>query len=290
MPSSIGKAFRDRLPLKLCHTGVDQELFNNFCTNFSCILMTQSLDTNKSSPLLDRLLEGRDEQYKAKILQLVSYCGITDFNDPMFLFLLATGQLQLLLTDAPKDLGDLFAQGNKQTKQIFDKWAAEISSCLLGVEQGIVLRQQRAIAEASKAMVEKVIKDGEERHKKFLKDAERAESRRLFKSILPAAGILTAIFGAGCFMGMTVPPYLQGGYVGTRNLTAEDVASLNWASSAEGKKAKQLMEWNRDYLDVCEKDAKALGVKLTFGKSQADGGYCILWTRPPQERGLKPSK
>lgn len=252
--------------------------------------MTQSIDTNNSSSALDRLLEGRDPQYKAKILQLVNHCGITDFNDPMFLLMLATGQLQLMLADAPKDLGDLFIQGNKQTRHIFDKWAHEISAVLLGVEAGIVQRQQTAIAEASKLMVEKVIKDGEERHKKFLKDAERAESKRFFKSILPAAGILTAIFGVGCFMGMTVPPFLQGGVVGTRTVTAEDVASLNWAKSAEGKKAHQLMDWNRDYLDVCEKDAQALGVKLTFGKSTAQKGYCILWTRPPEDRGLNPSK
>lgn len=252
--------------------------------------MNQPVDTNNSSSALDRLLEGRDPQYKAKILQLVNHCGITDFNDPMFLFLLATGQLQLMLADAPKDLGNLFIQGNNQTKQIFDRWSHEISSVLLGVEAGIVQRQQTAIADASKLMVAKVIKDGEERHKKFLKDAERAESRRLFKSILPAVGILTAVLGFGCFMGMTIPPYLQGGYVGTRNLTAEEAASLKWASSAEGKKARFLMEWNRDYLDTCENDAKALGVKLTFGKSTAQKGYCILWTRPPQERGLNPSK
>jgi hypothetical protein len=251
--------------------------------------MTQSLDTNKSSSLLDRLLEGRDPQYKAKILQLVTHFGITDFNDPMFLILLATGQLQLLLADAPKDIGDLFIQGNSQTKQIFDRWAKEISAVLLGVEQGIVLRQQTAVAESTKLMVDKVLKDAEERHKKFLKQAETAESRRLFKSILPAAGIVSGLIALGCLMGATIPPFLQGGYVGTRNLTAEDVASLNWAKSPQGKKAKQLMDWNADYLATCEKDTKALGVKLTFGKSQAQSGYCILWTRPPQERGLKPS-
>lgn len=251
--------------------------------------MTQSLDTNKSFPLLDRLLEGRDEQYKAKVLQLVTYYGITDFNDPLFLLLLATGQLQILLVDAPKDLGDLFVQGNKQTKQIFDRWAKEISACLLGVEQGIVIRQQAAVAESTKLMVDKILKDAEERQKNFVKQAELAESRRLFKSILPAAGIVSGIFAIGCLMGATVPPYLQGGYVGTRNLTADDVASLNWAKSTQGKKAKQLMDWNADYLPTCEKDAKSLGVKFSLGKSQATQGYCILWTRPPQDRGLKPA-
>ena len=276
-------------------------IFAFFVATLPQCSMTQSLDPNNSSPLLDRLLEGRDEQYKAKILQIVNYCGITDFNDPMFLFLLATGQLQLMLADAPKDLGDLFLQGNNQTKQIFDRWSHEISSVLLGVEAGIVQRQQTAIASTVEALVNESIKKSDELFKKSVKQSEQliessvkaaeiADSRRLFKSILPAAGILTAVLGFGCFMGMTIPPYLQGGYVGTRNLTAEEAASLKWASSAEGKKARFLMEWNRDYLDTCENDAKALGVKLTFGKSTAQKGYCILWTRPPQERGLNPSK
>ncbi len=242
--------------------------------------MTQTVDTtNKSSPLLDRLLEGRDEEYKAKILQLVSYCGITDFNDPMFLFLLATGQLQVLLNDAPNNFNQIFEARNKEIKEIFLKWAKEISSCLVSVERGIVLRQQNAIAEAASELL-----------KKSIKEQETAESRRLFKSILPASGIIAAVLGLGCFMGMTIPSYLQGGYVGTRNVTAQEAESLKWAQSPEGQKARQLMEWNRDYLSVCEKDAKALGVKLTFGKSTADKGYCLLWTRPPSERELKVKK
>ncbi len=242
--------------------------------------MTQTIDTtNKSSPLLDRLLNGRSEEYKRKVLELVNYCGITDFNDPMFLFLLATGQLQVMLKDAPDNINEVFEQRNKEVKEVFSKWAKEITLVLTSVERGIVLRQQNAIAEAAKELL-----------KKSIKEAERAEQQRLFKSVLPASGIIAAVLGLGCFMGMTVPSYLQGGYVGTRNVTAQEAESLKWAMSPEGQKARQLMEWNRDYLSVCEKDAKALGVKLTFGKQQAEAGYCILWTRPPEQRGLKVSK
>jgi hypothetical protein len=101
--------------------------------------MTQTIDTtNKSSPLLDRLLDGRSEEYKRKVLELVNYCGITDFNDPMFLFLLATGQLQVMLKDAPDNINEVFEQRNKEVKEVFSKWAKEITFVLTSVERGIV--------------------------------------------------------------------------------------------------------------------------------------------------------
>jgi hypothetical protein len=56
--------------------------------------------------LLDRALEGRSEGFKAKVLDLVVRYQ-WDINDPGFLLLISTGQMELLLNEFPEQFEGL---------------------------------------------------------------------------------------------------------------------------------------------------------------------------------------
>lgn len=76
---------------------------------------------------------------------------------------------------------------------------------------------------------------------------------------------------------------------GPRPLTLEEVELLNWAKSDRAKKAKEIVNWNGEYLlsGACQKDAKQLGVVLTMNGRTAQEGFCVLWVKPYKERGWK---
>lgn len=207
--------------------------------------------------LLDKLLDGRDETFKRKVLHLVSQTGYSE-NDPLFVILIVTGTLQTLLNDKPAEL-----------EQMFDRWFNGVTKSLDLVEKEIVERQKTAIAEAAGDLIRK---------------AERQEASRFFKSILPGAIALSGVLVVGFVAGITVPPAMQGGYVAGERLTASDVELLRWAKSKDGLYARQLLEWNSDYLKVCDRDIVNIPVKLKMGTQEAKKGYCLLYTKPPEQR------
>ncbi|NEO46363.1 MAG: hypothetical protein F6K55_20425 [Moorea sp. SIO4A3] len=69
--------------------------------------------------LLEKLLEGRSDSFKAKILDLVVVTEL-DANDPLFLFLVATSSLETMLADTPKSLEQLFRSWEKDIQQMID--------------------------------------------------------------------------------------------------------------------------------------------------------------------------
>jgi hypothetical protein len=58
--------------------------------------------------LLDRVLEGKPDEVKARVLEMVYRLGI-DPRDELFLVMIALGQLQILLEDAPQAWEGVFA-------------------------------------------------------------------------------------------------------------------------------------------------------------------------------------
>lgn len=208
--------------------------------------------------LLDKLLDGKPDEFKRKVFELVARTGYTDFNDPLFVILISTGSLQVLLNEKPAEL-----------EALFNRWASTITKSLDLVEAQIVERQKAAIAEAAGDLIRK---------------AERQEATRLIKSVLPGACAAAAVLVVGFIAGMTVPPMLKGGYVAGEQLSVSDVETLRWASSKEGQYARNLMRWNADYLKVCESDTAKIPVKLSLGQKEAVNGFCLLWTQPPEKR------
>ena len=210
-----------------------------------------------TSSLLEKLLEGRSEEFKRKVFQLVAQTGYSE-GDPLFVILLATGTLQTLLNEKPVEIDEMF-----------NRWFNSITKSMDLVEKEIVERQKEAIAKAAGDLIRK---------------AERQEASRFFTSILPGAIAVGVILVVGFVAGITVPPVLKGGYVAGEKLTADEVETLRWANSDEGKYARQLMSWNADYLKVCNQDVDSLPVKLKMGQREAKKGFCLLWIKPPNQR------
>ncbi|MGI2909013.1 DUF6753 family protein [Tolypothrix sp. VBCCA 56010] len=214
---------------------------------------------NKSR--LDAAFEGYGDEFKGKVLDIVTKTGLEP-DDPLFLVLAATGRLEVLLEDAPDTLG-----------QLFKNWSRELARNLELVESATVERQKLAISKAAGELIRK---------------AQISEGQRLLASLVPTAGLLLAILGVGFIMDMSIPPWLAGGFdpTGPRHLTLSQAETLRWAESGEGKFARNLMQWNRGYLDnkSCVKDVQRLKVVLNLDNRRAKSGFCLVWVVPADKR------
>jgi phosphomevalonate kinase len=185
-------------------------------------------------------------------------------NDPLFLIMLALGNQQFLLEQAPKNLNQLFDDQYERFIEIIERTLKES-------ERAALISQRAAIAAAVSSLLKKT--DWEQRS-------------RLLGAIIPAAGILIAAIGVGVLLGMTVPLWLQGGYVANQTLTVAEVEDLRWLKSADGKLAKNLTRWNSGMLDNlnCLEDVERLNVTLEVQGKKAESGFCLLWVVPFQDR------
>jgi hypothetical protein len=73
------------------------------------------------------------------------------------------------------------------------------------------------------------------------------------------------------------------------HLTQEQAEALRWATSAEGKLARNLMKWNSDSLSSleCKKDVRRLGVTLEVEGRPATEGFCTIWVESVEKRKFK---
>ena len=219
----------------------------------------------ESSELLTEALKGKSEEFKKRVLDFAMSYGLSQ-DDPLFLVLIATGQLEIMLEDAPKNL-----------RLLFKTWNRDLANNLEIVEQVAVERQKVAINRAAHALIRK---------------AQFTESRKLLSSVIPAGLLLFFTLGIGTIMGILMPPWiagtLSGGYtrVQANTLTWDELEAMKWAISREGKFARNLIDWNRGYLDngECVRDAQRLGVILSQYGRKAKAGHCVIWATPPQER------
>ncbi|NES01794.1 MAG: hypothetical protein F6K22_02505 [Okeania sp. SIO2F4] len=232
-----------------------------------------SFDNFQPKKLLDQLLEGKPDAYKAKLEALVRTTGVT-VDDPIFLILVASGRLELLLDEAPQTLGD-----------IFQLWSLELSTWLDKLKVSMELAQKTSVLEQQAAIASAVANS--------IKTA-KDESSKNFLHAVPWAGItiggcMLASLSVGFLSGLTVPPYMQGGIApgSPMKLTRAQANALDWAMSSDGKKAKQIFEWNRDYINSgqCLEDARKLKIEMSYNNRPAKDGFCTLWIKPPQKRG-----
>lgn len=229
----------------------------------------KSLNRIPYPTLLDLAIRGKDDAFKARVWEIVVQTGL-DPDDPAFLMMIATGRLQVLLEDSPKEM-----------EAIFDQWQTQLYEHLQSYEKAAVKGQQKAIAHAVTALI------------------KRTEFERAIHSVpsLIAAGILLLIAASvGGLLGIGGTIWYQSSNLdpnGPRQLTQEQANALEWATTNEGKFARNLMEWNRDLLSrdradqlACTKEVKRLGVTLEMGTSsrKAVSGFCTVWVQPPSQR------
>ncbi|NJL78273.1 MAG: hypothetical protein HC836_32120 [Richelia sp. RM2_1_2] len=227
---------------------------------------TKSSESSQAcDKLLAEALKGKSEAFKKRVLDFALSCGLSQ-DDPLFLVLIATGQLEVMLEDAPQTL-----------QLLFKTWNRDLARNLEQVEQVAVERQKVAIDRAAHALIRK---------------AQFAESRKLLTAVFPAGLLLFFILGVGVIMGILMPPWiagiLSGGYtkVQSNTLTWDELEAMKWAISKEGKFARNLIDWNRGYLDngECVEDAQRLGVILSQYGRKAKSGYCVIWATPSRNR------
>ena len=219
--------------------------------------------------LLAEALKGKSEDFKRRVLDFASRSGLSQ-DDPLFLVLVATGQLEAMLEDAPQTL-----------QLLFKTWNRDLANNLEQVEQVAVERQKVAIARTAQALI----------HESLLR-----EGRNIINSVFPATVIFFFIFSVGFIGGVSIPPWitgvLSGGYtkVQSSTLTWNELEAMKWGMSSEGKFARNLISWNRGYLEngECIKDAQKLGVVLSQYNRKGKSGFCLIWAKPPHERKFLP--
>lgn len=226
--------------------------------------MVADANQDKTSELgwLDELLVDKSPEFQAKVLRWTVRMNIKP-KEPLFLTLVAIGQLQALLEDSPKDLSTLF-----------DQWSEQLYDNLKEAERVAVKGQQTAISSAVATLLRKT----------------QWEQATKLSAILPAAGLLTVAIGFGTLIGLGVSAWLQSQVdkdpTGPRQLTLEQAESLRWAESKEGKFARNLIRWNAGSLDNldCKNDVKRLGVTLEIQGRKATEGFCTIWVVSPEKR------
>lgn len=226
--------------------------------------MVANIGRNQASELgwLDELLVDKSPEFQAKVLRWTVRMGIQP-KEPLFLTLVAIGQLQALLEDSPRDLNALF-----------DQWSEQLYDKLKEAERVAVKGQQTAISASVATLLHKT----------------QWEQGTKLSTILPAAGLLSVAIAFGVFIGMTIPPWLyslqEKDPAGPRLLTLDQANDLRWAASKEGKLAQNLLKWNTDSLSNlnCKKDVKQLGVTLELQGRKATEGFCTIWVEPLEKR------
>lgn len=216
--------------------------------------------------LLDIALEGQSEEYRRKVLEL-AFKGKIEPTDPIFLILLAAGRLEVLIQESPKP---------EDFELAFDRWVGRINKTLASYERVAVEKQEGKIAEAVNSLV---------------RQTELTRVTTSARSLVVAAGILLTTLSIGALMGWMGLLWSQGGFAPGKpvHLTQEQAEALRWATSGEGKFARNLMKWNSDSLTNldCKEDVKRLGVTLEVAGRPATSGFCTIWVEPVEKRKFK---
>jgi hypothetical protein len=181
--------------------------------------------------------------------------------------LLAAGRLEVLIQEGRKP--DDF-------ELACDRWVGQINKTLASYERVAVEKQEGQIAEAVNSL---------------LRQTELRRVATSARSLVVAAGILLTTLGIGALMGWMGVLWSQGGFAPGKpvHLTQEQAEALRWATSAEGKLARNLMKWNSDSLTnlECKKDIRRLGVTLEIAGRPATSGFCTVWVEPPDQRRFR---
>jgi hypothetical protein len=216
--------------------------------------------------LLALALEEQDPGFKNKVYEIIVHTGM-DVNDPALLLMIATGRLETLLEESPKELSALFDQWSEITHSQITNYREGLEH----YERAAVKGQQKAIARAAEKLVQKVA------IAQFVKSINAM-------SIGIGAGIVLLSIGAGFFLGNAWA---------IARLELDKANALQWTTSEEGQFAQNLMKWNADLLTrtggklPCETEAAQLGVTLEVEGRKAKRGFCTLWVAPATQRGLE---
>ena len=264
---------------ELAHHGQEQE--DGLEINLAQTEELSSVSLRNQS-LLNRVLADKDAQAKAAILR-TAYQAQLGKDDPLFVILLATGQLEWLLEEQPEQIKQLF----QEWLAIFEQEREQIRLLLDDTEKVLQLKSKAAL-DVQKRNISKTVTE-------LVRSAALEKVAHDAQALICAGLILLGAIGIGAILGFGVTKYAFSSEVeldptGARQLTLQQATALNWEMSEQGQYARQLMEWNQTLLSkrgrsrLCEQEVKQLGITLELEGRRARSGYCLLWTKPLAQR------
>jgi len=234
-------------------------------------------------------------------------------DDPLFIFLIAMGKIELLLHKKPVEIGVHFDRHYQEWKK---DWQRRLKySNALFTEQSKVLRShindtKEAMELTSQAALEAHGDTIGEAVDSLVKQAAFTKISHNATALTKAAFYIFLSILLGIGFGLLIPRLWKAELdpMGARQLTLEQAKALEWAmsdvgqaarqnpeliqwiTSSQGKYAKDFINWNQVLLTkqgskfLCEKDAEKLGVVLRLEGREAKTGFCTLWVRSPEKR------
>ncbi len=276
-------------------------------------LSTRPMYERNTESLISQVLKGKDPEFRAHVINTAYRYGL-DKNDPLFIVLLATGQLELLLEKKPDEIDDFFKEWQSRWQSDLKNSQAIISQELEQVQQFVdnwALTSRQFLEHQSKAAVAVQNRNISNSVKTLVRQAALEKVAHDIWSVIFGSGVVFSCIAVGVFIGLAIPRFAKVPELdptGPRQLTLKEASALNWglspegqfaqknadtvrwAMSNEGKYARQFMSWNEALLSekngkkLCETEVSRLGVTLTIEGKPALGGFCTLWTRSPRER------
>jgi hypothetical protein len=279
-------------------------------SHFSAVLYERAKSNDRS--LLAMVLEGKTSQERERILEVAYHAGV-EGDDPLFAVLLATGQLELLLSKKPNELNLVFDSWQQRWSEelqyadaMFEQQSSKLRHFIDRAEKTLEIQSRAALDVQSRTISDSV--------NHLVKKAAYEKVAHDLEALIRAGSIILAAIGIGVVVGLAFPKFNSGNTLAAlaaRKLTLEEVKALDWglsetgrfgrnnpefmrwARSNEGKYARQLMQWNQTLLSdvgwgerLCERDTKELGITLRVDGREAKSGFCVLWTKPPGQRKL----
>ena len=269
----------------------------------------EQLSLEESSRIFQSYMEhlaGKDQARKEKIQALMVQLKI-DASDPLFLVLL---QLEVI-KDFAADIPDYMEYSAKNWKRLLGKEVNEhlentISSYiyqLQNVSQKEIEAHEKRLQQLQQIQTNEFCQPMFASFKTYLEELDRDLKQKLKQYqkfwlqplwFVGLAGVLIflAVFGFAVFNlareaarreMRTIQLTPEGKYA----LSASEIALLQWAKSSEGRKAKDLYAWNRDWLPVCEREIKSYPIAMKANGLKATSGFCLLWTQAPEQRGFQ---
>jgi hypothetical protein len=222
-----------------------------------------------SQSLLELLLEGRDDPFKARVWEIVQRYHL-DTDDPNFQILIATGQLEVLLEIAPAqleaDMTKLVDNCQKMIQAEVRCFQESISQKQLQLDQAIQLAQalvkqnQDTIVAAQTPALESVKAFLEEQRK--TQEAQSAASIDVYKAALTkdSQAIITNCLQRNWWVQVTWPGAIAAMVLASIGLIAgwhvKSAQVYQHYSPAELEYLGKLWQKNSDTLLQCQQDAK----------------------------------
>lgn len=218
--------------------------------------MLQESEYSSEKSLLSEFIGDKDPFFRAKVLDKIVRYGLTT-NDPIFLPLIGIETLRVILEEAPSALELSLKRAQTQQEEI---------------AQTAIKKTEGLVAESVKDLIQKT---------------EALQLSRPSKVLIPGLSLFTVVFSLGWLAGIgSSAAWTHFFSSGQRITTLEEASLLSWAKSKDGQQARQLLEWNKSYLESghCQNDLTELQVTLSMGTQKAISGFCALWVVPTDQR------